>query len=137
MGIYQSNPSFDSNYEKARIQYERYIRKVKNGSWTSAYSRVFKKDTKNEIVKSFEGVQSVMSSRSYLREYVEARAVSPEALLKFRQTFARSLACLNICSYILGKFFKLNVSYSKGIGDRHLENFLVDSSKYNLKFISI
>lgn len=33
-----------------------------------------------------------------------------------RRGFARSLATLNACSYILG------------IGDRHLDNFLLDTS---------
>lgn len=51
-----------------------------------------------------------------LRRHLLAMAPSPEAFLTCRGGFARSLAALNACSYVLG------------IGDRHLENFLLDTT---------
>ena len=51
-----------------------------------------------------------------LRQSIVRLAASPEAFLMLRSEFAKSLAAVNICSYILG------------IGDRHLENFLVNLS---------
>ena len=49
-----------------------------------------------------------------LRKYIMKLCGSTASFLTARSTFARSLAAFNICSYILG------------IGDRHLDNFLVD-----------
>jgi DNA-dependent protein kinase catalytic subunit len=40
----------------------------------------------------------------------------PESYLAIRSQFARTLAATSMCSYVLG------------IGDRHLENFLVDQT---------
>lgn len=52
----------------------------------------------------------------YLRHSIARLAASPEAFLMLRSEFAKSLAAINVCSYVLG------------IGDRHLENFLLDMS---------
>lgn len=43
-------------------------------------------------------------------------SAGPDAFLALRKVFAQSLASLSICSYVLG------------IGDRHLDNFLLGSS---------
>jgi phosphatidylinositol kinase/protein kinase (PI-3 family) len=49
-----------------------------------------------------------------MRDYLMRLASSPEAFLFIRKGFAHSLAAISIYGYILG------------IGDRHLENFLLD-----------
>lgn len=51
-----------------------------------------------------------------LRGYLQSLAPSPEAFLTLRGEFARSLAALSA------------VNYAVGLGDRHLENFLLDLS---------
>lgn len=51
-----------------------------------------------------------------LRRHLLAMAPGPEAFLTCRGGFARSLAALSACSYVLG------------IGDRHLDNFLLDTT---------
>ena len=48
---------------------------------------------------------------------VSSLAASPESYLTLRSQFARSLACFSVSSYIVG------------IGDRHLENFLLDQNR--------
>ena len=50
-----------------------------------------------------------------LRRYLLMLAPAPESFLTVRATFAKSLAAFSICSYIAG------------VGDRHLENFLLDT----------
>ncbi|KAG2383045.1 hypothetical protein C9374_005012 [Naegleria lovaniensis] len=55
-----------------------------------------------------------------LRNGLRSLAISNEAYFTIRNRFAKSLATFSICSYILG------------IGDRHLENFLVDYSSGSL-----
>ena len=49
-----------------------------------------------------------------LRQYLLHMASSPEAFLYIRKGFINSLAVISVSGYILG------------IGDRHMENFLVD-----------
>ncbi|KAG2173613.1 hypothetical protein INT43_005031, partial [Umbelopsis isabellina] len=65
------------------------------------------------VVKQYTLFTSTMPS-SVLRDSTYTLAASPEAFLTIRQDFAYSLAAICICGYILG------------IGDRHLENFLID-----------
>ncbi|KAM3580927.1 hypothetical protein VKS41_006986 [Umbelopsis sp. WA50703] len=65
------------------------------------------------VVKQFNMFTSTMPN-SVLRDSIFTLAASPEAFLTIRQDFAYSLAAICICGYILG------------IGDRHLENFLLD-----------
>jgi DNA-dependent protein kinase catalytic subunit len=56
--------------------------------------------------------------RNLLQKGIETLAASPEAYLFIRNQFARSLATFNISSYIIG------------IGDRHLDNFLLNQAEY-------
>ena len=77
-------------------------------------------------------------TKPYLQMFMQKLATSPEAFLTIRKEFTRSFAALNICSYLLGettdirsqgglstKDLEILISFA-GIGDRHLENFLVD-----------
>ena len=49
-----------------------------------------------------------------LKTAIYKLSASPEAFLSIRSRFGESLASISVCSYLLG------------IGDRHLDNFLVD-----------
>lgn len=71
---------------------------------------------REQIAEHYREV-SVLVKRTLLRDYLMKLAASPEAFLFLRKDFAHSLACISIFGYILG------------IGDRHLENFLLDMKR--------
>lgn len=73
-------------------------------------------DPPKRIEDNYAAVSGMMP-RTYLRDYVLQLASSPEAFLFLRKEFAHSLACISIFGYILG------------IGDRHLDNFLLDMKR--------
>jgi phosphatidylinositol kinase/protein kinase (PI-3 family) len=74
---------------------------------------------RDAVVKQYEMFSSTVPS-TVLRDSIYSLAASPEAFLAIRQDFAYSLAAINVCGYILG------------IGDRHLENFLIDKKRYEM-----
>ncbi len=68
-----------------------------------------------DVVANLERVQSFLPPDLLLRG-VSNLCSSPETFIVVRSRFARTFATFTICSYILG------------IGDRHLDNFLMDTS---------
>lgn len=78
------------------------------------YNKSVKRDV---VIANFDKIEKNFST-PFLRNYFYRLASSPEAFLVLRSEFSRSLACLSICSYILG------------IGDRHTDNFLIDQSRF-------
>lgn len=92
--------------------YAKFIN-TKTPSVSDMYYAMFKHATrKDTTIKMHAQHDSV--SWNLLRSGIEALSTSPEAYLILRDTFARSLAVFSICSYIIG------------IGDRHLDNFLIN-----------
>lgn len=71
------------------------------------------KAPRDAVVKHFEQTTGLIKQDAF-RQYLFKLAASPEAFLFIRKEFAHSLAAICISGYLLG------------IGDRHLENFLVD-----------
>jgi len=71
------------------------------------------------VVKAFEKIQASLQSNLLIKA-VAALCCTPESFLVLRSKFSRSFSVFSICSYILG------------IGDRHLENFLLDQSDGSL-----
>ena len=84
------------------------------------YFAMFEKATREHTVSKVDN-QHALVRWNLLREAIFRLSSSPEAYLALRSQFAKTLANFNICSYILG------------IGDRHLENFLLDLKKYAIR----
>eukprot|EP00743_Colponemidia_sp_Colp-15_P008934 GILK01009748.1.p1 GENE.GILK01009748.1~~GILK01009748.1.p1 ORF type:complete len:1463 (+),score=312.38 GILK01009748.1:308-4390(+) len=78
------------------------------------YSRVLQAKSQ-DVISAFKE-QEALVPWDLLRSGVLSLASSPEAFLSLRTTFARSLSSFSSVAYVLG------------IGDRHLENFLLDTT---------
>ncbi|CAO3576402.1 unnamed protein product [Absidia cylindrospora] len=82
------------------------------------YHNLFKAP-RDTVVRNF--LQQTGSFRdNILKEYLMKLAASPEAFIFMRNNFAHSLGAICIAGYLLG------------IGDRHLENILVDKKRGTL-----
>ncbi|KAI8883147.1 hypothetical protein K501DRAFT_333495 [Backusella circina FSU 941] len=94
--------------------YRAWISKCAPGTkrFTESYQKAFAESREN-VTKHMEDTTSYIES-TVMRNYLMRLASSPEAFLFIRKGFAHSLATISIFGYILG------------IGDRHLENFLLD-----------
>ncbi|KAF9401271.1 hypothetical protein BGX21_002182 [Mortierella sp. AD011] len=100
-------------WRKTQEQYNKFVASFKGDMM--GYHNLFMQGTREKVVKHMESLYSHFRE-DYLRQSIARLAASPEAFLMLRSEFAKSLAAINVCSYILG------------IGDRHLENFLLDMS---------
>lgn len=76
------------------------------------YEKIFQLP-KAEVEAAFLRSVTALPASATFRAFLARAALSPEALWHMRQRFAASLAAASAATYILG------------IGDRHLENFLV------------
>ncbi|KAF2075899.1 hypothetical protein CYY_002790 [Polysphondylium violaceum] len=76
------------------------------------YQQMFIHANRDNAVKKLDR-QHARIPADLLQKGIWALSSSPESYLFIRNSFARSLAAFSICSYIIG------------IGDRHLENFLI------------
>jgi DNA-dependent protein kinase catalytic subunit len=79
------------------------------GLYYAMFMHASREDTLKKVTKQHESLRWDLLKRG-----VQALAKSPEAYLAIRGQFARSLSVFSVASYIIG------------IGDRHLENFLLD-----------
>ncbi|KAF9918927.1 hypothetical protein BX616_004199 [Lobosporangium transversale] len=100
-------------WRRAQDQYNKFVASFKGDMM--GYHNLFINGTREKVVKHMESLYNQFRE-DYLRQSISRLAASPEAFLMLRSEFTKSLAAINVCSYILG------------IGDRHLENFLLDMS---------
>ncbi|KAG0254733.1 hypothetical protein BG011_005543 [Mortierella polycephala] len=100
-------------WRRTQDQYNRFVASYKGDMM--GYHNLFIQASREKVIKHMESLFSCFRD-DYLRQSIARLAASPEAFLMLRSEFAKSLAAINVCSYILG------------IGDRHLENFLLDMS---------
>jgi DNA-dependent protein kinase catalytic subunit len=71
---------------------------------------------RDTVVQHFKDLQREINN-NLLKRALYKLATSPEAHLSIRSEFVKCHAAINICGYLIG------------IGDRHLENFLIDMTK--------
>ncbi|EAL66880.2 DNA-dependent protein kinase subunit [Dictyostelium discoideum AX4] len=76
------------------------------------YQQMFIHATRDDCAKKLEKQHSKVPE-NLLQNGIWSLSSSPESYLFIRNSFARSLASFSVCSYVIG------------IGDRHLENFLI------------
>ncbi|KAJ1639517.1 hypothetical protein T492DRAFT_935642 [Pavlovales sp. CCMP2436] len=79
---------------------------------SQAYTPSFARKPRETITSEYNKIVDVLPP-ALLRGALLARAPCAEAFLERRSTFARSLSAQSICTWVVG------------IGDRHLDNFLV------------
>lgn len=96
-------------------------RKSRDGSETSTtshahYLQAIGKYTSMESNVILERLKTMNGSKDVLRQVLFRSAGSAEAFIMMRQAFAASLASTSICGYVAG------------VGDRHLDNILLDFS---------
>ncbi|KAJ3150478.1 hypothetical protein HDU86_006651 [Geranomyces michiganensis] len=112
--VLTSMPGYAEEQSRAENRHDAFVRSFNKNSVSSLgelYGNMYKGANRSKVV---EHLSNVASNEPYLARWMHKLAASPEAFLTIRATFAKSLAALSICSYLLG------------IGDRHLENFLID-----------
>jgi DNA-PKcs, N-terminal/Phosphatidylinositol 3- and 4-kinase/DNA-PKcs, CC5/DNA-dependent protein kinase catalytic subunit, CC1/2/DNA-dependent protein kinase catalytic subunit, CC3/FAT domain/FATC domain len=97
-------------------KYAEHIKKHGKGSRRRCdYLSSIEKANPRVVVPSFQQVEQ-MVPRNALQHGIFSLCSSPETFITIRNRFARSYAVVSICQYVLG------------IGDRHLENFLLDQT---------
>ncbi|KAG0005263.1 hypothetical protein BGZ65_011584, partial [Modicella reniformis] len=101
-------------WRRTQEQYNKFVGSFKGEMM--GYHNLFMQASRDKVVRHMESLYTQLRE-DLLRQSILRLAASPEAFLMLRTEFAKSLAAINVCSYVLG------------IGDRHLENFLLDMSK--------
>ena len=84
------------------------------------YLKAFGKPSKEDSIAILDELRNASGAKDALRNVIFASAGSAESFVMMRQAFASSLAASSICGYIAG------------VGDRHLDNILLDISTGSL-----
>lgn len=90
-----------------------------NDGWPSLYRKIMKNLSKDNVSNLLKMIWKVFP-KNILANALQSYCTSQESYFKVRNKFIKNYSTLSLCSYILG------------IGDRHLENFLIDTKDGNI-----
>jgi DNA-dependent protein kinase catalytic subunit len=88
-----------------------FYKLMRNDMSAEKFHRLFTKG-QDYVVPTYRSCRDAVP-RGILRSHLLAMGPSAEVFITLRDTFVKSLSVFNICSYVAG------------VGDRHLENFLI------------
>ncbi|XP_060058172.1 DNA-dependent protein kinase catalytic subunit [Erinaceus europaeus] len=108
----EEKAGYQSDSKAPCFEYKDWLRKMSGRMDLSAYTSMYKKANRTETVISFRKRESKVPSDLLKRAFM-AMSTGPEAFLALRAHCACSHALLCVSHWVLG------------IGDRHLNNFLI------------
>uniref|UniRef100_A0A8C5VNI8 DNA-dependent protein kinase catalytic subunit n=1 Tax=Microcebus murinus TaxID=30608 RepID=A0A8C5VNI8_MICMU len=109
---YRVVPMTSSSPRAPLYEYKDWLTKMSGGCGIRAYMQMYKRANRTETVTSFRKRESKVPADLLKRAFV-SMSVGPEAFLALRSHFASSHALMCVSHWVLG------------IGDRHLNNFMV------------
>eukprot|EP01029_Cantina_marsupialis_P012541 TRINITY_DN2768_c0_g1_i2.p1 TRINITY_DN2768_c0_g1~~TRINITY_DN2768_c0_g1_i2.p1 ORF type:complete len:1699 (+),score=447.04 TRINITY_DN2768_c0_g1_i2:286-5382(+) len=95
--------------------FQKMFRNATRGDHTNNYSKLALGYDNTSSREKFVELQKYMP-KQMLRKYLLDRTATTQAFLMFRKNMVKSMASMSIGGYILG------------LGDRHMENFLIDDT---------
>ncbi len=111
---------WDTEARNPELQYHKFIDEASKGieKWSpwlinDTYGMAFVKQKRDSVNRSFKMIEDLVPS-DLLRRFIRSMSTSSEAYYFLRNQFIMSYAVASACHYILG------------IGDRHLNNWLID-----------
>ncbi|KAI9209180.1 uncharacterized protein BJ171DRAFT_576762 [Polychytrium aggregatum] len=105
-------PGFNDELKRAKDIFFDSLKKMGGSYEIAAYTTAYRRVKADGYTRNMQQLWGCFS-KPYLKESLLLLCKSPEAFFALRSRFSQTLAAFNICSYLLG------------IGDRHLENFLI------------
>ncbi|KAM7075469.1 DNA-dependent protein kinase catalytic subunit isoform 1-T1 [Molossus nigricans] len=109
----EEKEAYTSDPKAPQFEYRDWLTKMSGKHDVSAYMLMYKKASRTETVTSFRKRESKVPTGLLKRAFLKM-STGPEAFLALRSHFASSHALMCISHWVLG------------IGDRHLNNFLVN-----------
>lgn len=108
----EEKASYTSDSKAPMCDYSEWLTKMSGKRGTGAYMLMFKRANRTETITAFRKRESKVPADLLKRAFVRM-STGPEAFLALRSHFASSHALLCVSHWVLG------------IGDRHLNNFMV------------
>ena len=108
-----NNPSFTKETDILQIESVKIRNNWLKDNSTPTYHQMFKNATKKNIYDLYDKMNKLLPN-NFIRKKLLKICMGPESFLTLRTEFSKTLAISSLYGYILG------------LGDRHLENLLMD-----------